>query len=239
MGTNPGVTRFCKDILIDEKIGGTIHIALGRAYPECGGTNKSAIHWDIVKDIRREGTVYADGPRCCRTAYSCCRQICPGNRTGVSTGMHLLGIDIGTYSSKGVLVRENGEVAADCLEHPLEMPQPGWAEHDAETTWWGDFLEITRTLLRASRVPATQVAGSGSAPSRPRSCRLTPRGTPAQGHPLRHRYSRHPRDRGAAAGHRCGPGAARVGVRLSSQSAAPKVLWIRRHEPDVWAGRTS
>ncbi len=60
-GTNPGVTRFCKDILIDEKIGGTVHIALGRAYPECGGTNKSAIHWDIVKDIRREGTVLADG----------------------------------------------------------------------------------------------------------------------------------------------------------------------------------
>ena len=60
MGTNPGVTRFCKDILIDEKIGGTIHIALGRAYPESGGTNSSAIHWDIIKDIRGEGTVYAD-----------------------------------------------------------------------------------------------------------------------------------------------------------------------------------
>jgi len=61
LGTNPGVTMFCKDILIDEKIGGTIHVALGRAYSECGGTNKSAIHWDIVKDTRREGTVYADG----------------------------------------------------------------------------------------------------------------------------------------------------------------------------------
>ncbi len=61
MGTNPGVTLFCKDILIDEKIGGTIHIALGRAYPETGGTNRSAIHWDIVKDIRRDGAVYVDG----------------------------------------------------------------------------------------------------------------------------------------------------------------------------------
>jgi aminopeptidase len=60
-GTNPKVTRFSNDILIDEKIGGTIHIALGRAYPECGGTNKSAIHWDIVKDTRKEGTVYLDG----------------------------------------------------------------------------------------------------------------------------------------------------------------------------------
>jgi aminopeptidase len=61
IGTNPAVTRFCKDILLDEKIGGTIHIALGRAYPECGGTNRSAIHWDIIKDFRRSGTVYADG----------------------------------------------------------------------------------------------------------------------------------------------------------------------------------
>ena len=61
IGVNPKVTRFCKDILIDEKIGGTVHIALGRAYPECGGENNSAIHWDIVKDLRQGGTVYLDG----------------------------------------------------------------------------------------------------------------------------------------------------------------------------------
>ena len=60
-GTNPHVTRFAKDILIDEKIGGTVHIALGRAYAESGGDNRSAIHWDIIKDIRREGAVYLDG----------------------------------------------------------------------------------------------------------------------------------------------------------------------------------
>jgi aminopeptidase len=59
-GLNPHVNRFCKDILLDEKMGGTIHLALGRAYPECGGTNQSALHWDIVKDLRREGTVYLD-----------------------------------------------------------------------------------------------------------------------------------------------------------------------------------
>jgi aminopeptidase len=59
-GTNPYVTTFTKDILIDEKIGGTVHIALGRSYPESGGDNRSAIHWDIIKDIRREGAVYVD-----------------------------------------------------------------------------------------------------------------------------------------------------------------------------------
>jgi aminopeptidase len=61
IGTNPYVNHFSKDILLDEKIGGTIHIALGRAYPKVGGTNQSAIHWDIVKDMRREGEIFIDG----------------------------------------------------------------------------------------------------------------------------------------------------------------------------------
>ena len=61
IGTNPEVKYFCKDILIDEKIGGTIHIALGRAYPSVGGTNQSAIHWDIIKDMRQEGQIFLDG----------------------------------------------------------------------------------------------------------------------------------------------------------------------------------
>jgi aminopeptidase len=61
LGTNRSLTIFCKDILFDEKIGGTVHVALGRAYPECGGTNQSVIHWDIIKDIRKEGGVFVDG----------------------------------------------------------------------------------------------------------------------------------------------------------------------------------
>jgi len=60
MGTNMAVDRFCKDILIDEKIGGTMHLAMGRSYPAVGGQNTSAIHWDIVKDIRRDGAVFVD-----------------------------------------------------------------------------------------------------------------------------------------------------------------------------------
>ena len=61
IGTNPEVKLFCKDILLDEKIDGTIHIALGRAYPSVGGTNQSAIHWDIIKDMRQEGEIHLDG----------------------------------------------------------------------------------------------------------------------------------------------------------------------------------
>jgi aminopeptidase len=63
IGTNPYVDVVCDDILIDEKINGTVHVALGRAYPECGGTNESAIHWDIVKDLRGGGEVLLDGER--------------------------------------------------------------------------------------------------------------------------------------------------------------------------------
>ncbi len=60
-GLNPHINQFCRDFLYDEKIGGTIHLALGRAYPECGGENQSRIHWDLVKDLRTEGAVYVDG----------------------------------------------------------------------------------------------------------------------------------------------------------------------------------
>ncbi len=63
IGVNPGIDRFCYDILYDEKIGGTIHIALGRAYAECNGINQSALHWDIIKDLRINGAIFLDG-RC-------------------------------------------------------------------------------------------------------------------------------------------------------------------------------
>jgi aminopeptidase len=61
IGTNRYVDRFTNDIFYDEKILGTIHIALGRSYAECGGVNRSALHWDIVKDLRTEGSVLFDG----------------------------------------------------------------------------------------------------------------------------------------------------------------------------------
>jgi aminopeptidase len=58
-GLNYDINRFTKQILLDEKIGGTIHLALGAAYPRTGGVNVSAIHWDLIKDLRR-GRVYGD-----------------------------------------------------------------------------------------------------------------------------------------------------------------------------------
>jgi len=61
IGTNPGITRFTKNMLFDEKMGGTVHMALGACYPETGGKNTSAIHWDILKDMKKGGKIFADG----------------------------------------------------------------------------------------------------------------------------------------------------------------------------------
>lgn len=61
IGMNPKITKFTKNLLFDEKIGGTIHLAFGMAYKECGQPNNSALHWDIVKDLRKNGKIIADG----------------------------------------------------------------------------------------------------------------------------------------------------------------------------------
>ena len=60
-GMNESVQEFTGHTLFDEKLGGTVHMALGKAYPESGGTNESALHWDLVCDLRRESEVHADG----------------------------------------------------------------------------------------------------------------------------------------------------------------------------------
>ena len=60
-GMNYGIREATRNILYDEKIGGTIHLALGRSYPESGGLNVSALHWDMVCDLREQGEVWVDG----------------------------------------------------------------------------------------------------------------------------------------------------------------------------------
>lgn len=61
IGTNNMIDRFIKNTLFDEKIGGTFHIALGRGYPQTGSVNKSAIHWDMICDMREGGEISVDG----------------------------------------------------------------------------------------------------------------------------------------------------------------------------------
>jgi len=65
-GNNPNVDRCTKNILFDEKIGGTVHLALGRSYPDTGGVNVSALHWDMVCDLRSGSEVHVDGELFCK-----------------------------------------------------------------------------------------------------------------------------------------------------------------------------
>ncbi|MFK7801901.1 MAG: aminopeptidase [Anaerolineae bacterium] len=60
VGTNNGIQRFTRSILYDEKIGGTMHMAVGASYPETGGKNKSAVHWDMICDMRDGGQIFID-----------------------------------------------------------------------------------------------------------------------------------------------------------------------------------
>ncbi len=61
VGVNFGIKRPLGEIIFDEKIGGSIHLAFGKAYKECLGKNESAIHWDFIKDLRKDGEIYLDG----------------------------------------------------------------------------------------------------------------------------------------------------------------------------------
>lgn len=61
IGTNEGITRFTRQILFDEKIGGSFHMALGAGYPETGSKNESSIHWDMICDLRDGGEIWVDG----------------------------------------------------------------------------------------------------------------------------------------------------------------------------------
>jgi aminopeptidase len=61
LGTNYGITRFSKDILFDEKIGGSFHLAVGAGFEECGGKNVSGLHWDMICDARKDTEMIVDG----------------------------------------------------------------------------------------------------------------------------------------------------------------------------------
>ncbi len=61
IGCNTNIQRTTKNILFDEKIGGTIHMAVGQSYAQCGGKNESSVHWDMITDMKQDGEIWADG----------------------------------------------------------------------------------------------------------------------------------------------------------------------------------
>ena len=71
---------------------------------------------------------------------------------------YFMGIDVGTYESKGVLIDKDCRILCQASQkHGLENPRPGWYEHDAEAVWWGDVCKISRLLLERSRLDPAQI----------------------------------------------------------------------------------
>jgi xylulokinase len=150
---------------------------------------------------------------------------------------YLLGVDIGTYSSKGVLVNIDGEVVADhVIPHGMSMPRPGFFEHDAEGVWWHDFVEIVRRLLAKSGIDPAQILGVGTSAIGP--CVLP---ISAEGKPLRTGilYGIDTRSSAEIAHLEQMLGKQTIfhksATNLDVQAAGPKILWIRNNEPEIYA----
>lgn len=76
---------------------------------------------------------------------------------------YFLGIDIGTFESRGILIDESFRVAADAsVPHGMDNPQPGWFEQEAEAVWWGDLCKLCRTLIKQSGIRPEQIACVGT-----------------------------------------------------------------------------
>ena len=152
-------------------------------------------------------------------------------------GELLLGIDVGTYSSKGVLVTPAGEVVRQAVvEHGMDVPQPGWAEQDADGVWWHDVAVLCRRLLDGDPYQGDDVAGVAVSAIGPCLLPLDEAGRPLRPGIL---YGVDTRATVEIDDLTRSIGADEV-LRFSktaftSQAIGPKILWLRRHEPDVWA----
>ena len=88
---------------------------------------------------------------------------------------HTLGIDIGTFESKGVLVNHYGEIVSQANKsHKMLVPKPGWAEHRPEEDWWDDFCFISSTILSKTGIAPEEIkAVACSATACKRASRFT------------------------------------------------------------------
>ncbi len=147
---------------------------------------------------------------------------------------YLLGIDMGTGSTKGLLARTDGSIAATASRtHAMSLPRPGWAEMDAEADWWSDVVAISRELVPQAtdgRIAGVCVSGLGPCllvcdedrvPLRPAILYGIDMRATAEIEELTERFG------DARILERCG-------TSLSTQAVGPKLLWVRRHEPEVY-----
>jgi len=150
---------------------------------------------------------------------------------------YTLGIDIGTYETKGVLVDANGQVQAQAKRrHEMLVPEPGWAEHRPEEDWWGDFVFVCQALLKDSGVSAADIKAVACSAIGP--CMLPVDDT---GQPLMNGVLYGVDGRAEAEVReltdRIGEATIidRCGNALTSQSVGPKILWLKRHRPEIFS----
>lgn len=147
-----------------------------------------------------------------------------------------LGIDIGTFESKGVIVDASGRVLAQAARpHEMIVPRPGWAEHRPEEDWWGDFAFLSRALL-AQGVEPRRIAGVAVSAIGPCMAPVDASGAPLMNGVL---YGVDTRATAEIASLNAEFGEAEIlargGNALTSQSVGPKILWLRRNRRDLWA----
>ena len=146
----------------------------------------------------------------------------------------LVGIDVGTQSSKGVLLRPDGSVVAEArASHGMDVPRPGWAEQDADAIWWADVRAIAQRLVAA--VPAGErIAAVGVSAIGPTLLPLDDAGRPLRSAIL---YGVDTRATAQIAALEARHGAANLaawsGMDLSSQAIGPKIAWLAENEPEI------
>lgn len=149
---------------------------------------------------------------------------------------YLLGIDIGTYESKGVLTDLEGQILAqETAAHDLSIPRQGWAEHDADAVWWHDLTYLARALVQQAGVDAAEIAAIGCSAIGPCVLAVDDDGTPLRPAILYGIDTRAAQEV-TELSERLGESwlIEETGTTLSAQSAGPKILWLQRHEPEVW-----
>jgi xylulokinase len=148
----------------------------------------------------------------------------------------LLGVDIGTYESKGVLTTVKGEVIAQAaIAHKLLFPRAGWAEHDPELTWWGDFCTLSKKLLTTEGVNASDIKGVGVSAIGPDVLPIDENFNPLRMgilYGVDTRAVKEIDELNAQFGEDTIFNA--TANCLSSQSVGPKILWIKKNEPEVY-----
>ncbi|WP_299596322.1 FGGY-family carbohydrate kinase [uncultured Tateyamaria sp.] len=150
---------------------------------------------------------------------------------------YTLGIDIGTYETKGVLVDETGTVHGQAARgHQMLVPQPGWAEHRPEEDWWGDFVHVSQTLVKDSGIDPADVKAVACSAIGPCMLPVDATGAPLMNGVL---YGVDGRAEAEVSEltDRIGEDTiiTRCGNALTSQSVGPKILWLKRHRPEVYA----